>query len=293
MFKLEHHVQLMLIFTGIQLCLLRCHARRLAYREKVIFGQNLFIHLLQILMYIRSVHAVGSEISVFSVSGSVRHFLCLRDHADHIHAEAINSLFAPPGHHIVHFLTYFRIIPVQIRLLFGEQVQIIHLSVLIILPCRTAKARAPVIFFFPPDIIIMVWIFLRFPALHKPSMLIRGMVYHQIHDDLQPSLMGLFQHLIEILHRTELFHDRLIIANIISVVVIRRLIHRRQPDHIDAQLLQIIQLGRNSFQISDTIPIAIHKASRIDLIHHRFFPPLSFHPVFTPFSIQIHSDFSS
>ena len=54
--------------------------------------------------------------------------------------------------------------------------------------------------------------------------------------------MHSLQHPVKIFHGSEFLHDGLIIADIISVVVIRGLIYRGKPDHIHAELLQVIQL---------------------------------------------------
>ena len=57
--------------------------------------------------------AVGAVVPVkSSLHLSVRHLLGLGDHADHIHAEAVDPLLAPPGHHVKDFLPYLRVVPV-------------------------------------------------------------------------------------------------------------------------------------------------------------------------------------
>ena len=110
--------------------------------------------------------------------------------------------------------------------------QEIHVGLFIVFPCRTAEARSPVIwlfsvfFAFSPDIKITVWIIHALTALYKPCMFIGRMVYHKIHHDLDPKLMGTGEHPVIIFHRSKFCHDRLIIADIISVVIIRRLINR-------------------------------------------------------------------
>ncbi|MPN64034.1 hypothetical protein SDC9_211805 [bioreactor metagenome] len=48
---------------------------------------------------------------------------------------------------------------------------------------------------------------------------------------------------------------------------------RRKPDSIHAQLLQVIQLLDHSFKITNTIPVAIGKTTRIDLVENCFLPP--------------------
>ncbi|GFI58717.1 hypothetical protein IMSAG025_02181 [Muribaculaceae bacterium] len=156
------------------------------------------------------------------------------------------------------------------------------------LPGRPSEACPPVIgctavfLPFPPYIIIPVWIILGFPAFHKPLMFIGSVVHHQVHHNPDSPFMGLCQHLIKILHRSELIHNIPVIADIIPIVIIRRLIHRRQPNHIHSQILQIIQPAGNPLQIPDTIPVAVHKASGINLINYRLFPPCFNHNAIPP-----------
>jgi hypothetical protein len=48
----------------------------------------------------------------------------------------------------------------------------------------------------------------------------------------------------------------------------------RDPDRVDAQPLQIIQLGGNAIQVADAVVIAVHETTRIDLVKHSVLPPL-------------------
>ena len=70
--------------------------------------------------------------------------------------------------------------------------------------------------------------------------------------------MRLFKQLIEIRHRAEFRLNRLIIADVIAVIDVRGLVHRRQPNHIDAQLLQVVQPRRHTLQIADAVAVCIH-----------------------------------
>jgi hypothetical protein len=85
------------------------------------------------------------------------------------------------------------------------------------------------------------------------------------------------EHLFPVGQRSELLHDVVIVADVISVVVIRRFVDRRKPDDIDAELLQIVQLLNNSSQIADAVAVAIIEAARINLVDNAFLPPLLLH----------------
>ncbi len=67
------------------------------------------------------------------------------DQADNVHTESVHTFFEPPVHHIVNFLAYNRIFPVQVRLFFGEQMQVIHICCFVIFPCRTGETGTPVV----------------------------------------------------------------------------------------------------------------------------------------------------
>ena len=178
MFKLEYHVQL----TAIQICIFFClfdgDTCCLAYCDQVKFGQYLLIHFLKIFVYSRSVAYIRTVISI-EIVVYLSIWICrvFGNHTDDIHTETINALLTPPGHHIKYFFSYRIIFPVQVRLFFGETVQIIHSCGFVIFPCRTSEAASPVVrlfsfFWIFPDIVIAVWIILIFAALHKPVMLI-------------------------------------------------------------------------------------------------------------------------
>jgi hypothetical protein len=75
----------------------------------------------------------------------------------------------------------------------------------------------------------------------------------------------------------ELFHNVVVIADIVSVVVVRRPIEGRKPDDIDAKFLQVIELLNNSSQIADAVAVAIIEAARINLVDNAFLPLLLLH----------------
>src|SRR5699024_5126304 len=106
--------------------------------------------------------------------------------------------------------------------------------------------------------------------------------------DPDPSLMSCRQHSVEVFHGPEIFHDSPVIADVITVVVVRRLVDWRQPYHIDPQFLQIIHFFCDTVKVSDSVPVAVVKTARVYLINHGFFPPCSFHFHFHSPSSMLH-----
>ena len=106
-------------------------------------------------------------------------------------------------------------------------------------------------------------------------MLVGRMVGDQIQNDFQLAVVRRFEQRVEIFHRPEILHNRLIIGNIITVIVVRRTENRVQPDDINAQTFDIIELFRNPFQIAHAVAVRVFEGTRINLINDRFLPPFS------------------
>ena len=87
--------------------------------------------------------------------------------------------------------------------------------------------------------------------------------------------MGLFYQLLHILHGTKFLIHLPVIPDIVPVVLLRGIIDRAQPDDVNSQVFQIIQLPDNPLQIPEPVPIGIHKASRINLIYNGLLPPIA------------------
>ncbi len=111
----------------------------------------------------------------------------------------------------------------------------------------------------------------------EPGMLVRGVVDHQVHDQLDAAPVHFFQHFLPIGQAAEFGHDVLVVADIVAVVVVGRSVNRRQPDHVDAQLFEVIQFVDDAAQVADAVAVAVEEAARVDLVNDAFFPPLLLH----------------
>ena len=119
-----------------------------------------------------------------------------------------NALINPEIHNVITCLPDIWILPVQIRLFFRKQMQIILSACLIIFPCRPLETACPVVRFMTilwihPYIIVTIWIVPVFSAFHKPWMFIACVVENNIQNDTDASLMRLTQKFIEIFHRSK------------------------------------------------------------------------------------------
>ena len=119
----------------------------------------------------------------------------------------------------------------------------------------------------------MIRIVLAFFCFSKPTVFIRGMIQHQIHNNTDISLFCLRDQLLHVIKISEHGVNILIIGNIITVVILGRSAHRRQPDGVNAKLLKIVQSFYNSLDVADPVSVTVLKASGINLVNHRILPP--------------------
>ena len=92
-----------------------------------------------------------------------------------------------------------------------------------------------------PDVVIAVGVLAALAAFHKPGVLVARMVDNEVHDDLQAQAVSRGEHAVKVFHRAELVHNGTVVADIVAVVVVRALIHGRQPQHVYAELRKVRQ----------------------------------------------------
>ena len=107
-------------------------------------------------------------------------------------------------------------------------------------------------------------------------MLIRGVVHHHVHHHADVALACLGHEAIEISERAVLWIDVLVVGNVVAEIHVRRLIHRRKPDCIHAQLLEVVEPRSNPVQVADPVAIRVLKAARVYLVDHGILPPILF-----------------
>ena len=222
---------------GVTAGLVDVHHQHLPDREQLTCADaDGGIHLLEELLQPR---AVGHQRRVVAQAA---HSRCrftvgqrqgLADQVDHVHPEAVDATLHPPVHHRVDGLAHLRVLPVQVRLLPAEQVQEILTTSRVELPGRAHEVRAPVrrlgarsarsdaVPWWPPDVPIPLRGG-RIAGFYEPRMFIRGVVHHQVHDQLHAALVQRTDQFVHVLQRAEQRIDVGVIADVVAVVVLRR-----------------------------------------------------------------------
>ena len=260
--EVEHHVQLRAALRGEHFGHLHAQARRLAHSDGVVTAKALPPHLCQIFVQARAVkimldapQADGSRQRLAAVSQAV-----LRDQVDDVHAETVHALGQPPVDHVIDLAAQRGVIPVQVHLLFAEQVQRPFVPFGIVIPRGAGKKAHPVVRLFSvpafvPDVIVPAGTVGVVQGTLEPGVLVGGVVHHKVHDKLHAVRMCLSQQGVEILHGAELGHDFPVIPDVIAVVVVGGIVYGREPQQIYAQFLQIGQLFADAPQIAHAVAV--------------------------------------
>ncbi len=137
------------------------------------------------------------------------------------------------------------VIPVQVRLLAGEQVQV-PLAIINLSPGRFTEGGNPVAgrlrtvwpFPFTEDVALT---FFR-PATSgksflEPHVQVRGVVWDDIYNNLDSAVVKSFDHCVKVLKGPKTGVDVAVVGNVVPAVRERRRIKRTEPDSVDTQVL--------------------------------------------------------
>ena len=192
----------------------------------------------------------------------------------HVDAEAVGSVVGPESQCLLEFLVHVRILPIQIRLLLGEHVQV-PLAVVDLLPRRAAEQRLPVVrrqlavlaAAFAEDVAVACG---RTAAggerLDEHLVLVGRVVRHDVDDHLDAGFMRGGGHRVEIGH-------------VIAAVGQLGRVERAQPDRVDAEILQVIHFLGDTGDVSQPVAVHVFEAARVDLVDDGLLPPIVTHVV--------------
>jgi hypothetical protein len=97
----------------------------------------------------------------------------------------------------------------------------------------------------------------------------------EVHHQLHVPRVQLRDQLVELLERAEERVDVVVVGNVVAVVGHRRAVDRAQPDDVDTEQLEIVQVVQDSAEVTDAVTVAIGEAARIDLVDHGGLPPVA------------------
>src|SRR5690349_21851537 len=86
--------------------------------------------------------------------------------------------------------------------------------------------------------------------------------------------MRLIHEAVEVGGSAEQWIDGCVVADVIPDVPPRRRVDRREPDRIDPQVDEIVELAGDARQVAGAVAIAVGEAPRVDLVDDAVAPPV-------------------
>ena len=208
--------------------------------------------------------------------------LPLEEVRDRVQAEAVDAKLQPEPYDVQHGLLHGGVVVVEVGLVREEAVPVELLAYGIEGPVRRLgvaedDAYAGVVGVgVPPDEVVAeraVGVIARFL---KPAVRVRRVVEHEVRDNPYAPSVRLVNKCHEIVQRAVLRGDLVIVPNVVTAVASRGVVEGRQPEAVDAQPLEVVQLGREAAQV--TVPVVVGVEVRLDedLIEHGSLVPVGF-----------------
>ena len=104
-------------------------------------------------------------------------------------------------------------------------------------------------------------------------MLVAGVVDDQVHDHADAALMRLRDELSDVVDGSVVGKYRPVVGDVVATVAQRALLERQQPDAVDAEPLEVLELGDQTREVADTVVVPVIEGANGQLVEHRFLKP--------------------
>ena len=105
-------------------------------------------------------------------------------------------------------------------------------------------------------------------------MLVAGVVHDEVDDHAHAALVRGVDELHEVGEVAELGQHGGVVGDVVAAVPQRGLEERRQPEAVDAQPLQIVELGGEALEVADAVAVAVLEGADQDLVEDGAFEPV-------------------
>ena len=198
----------------------------------------------------------------------------LADLVGDVDPEAVDATPQPEAQHFVHRLRDRRLVPVEVRLLRQERVEVPLPCALVARPggALLAEGRDPVVRRAvprSPHVPRPARAAGIAPRLLEPRVAVRGVVGHEVEQDAEAQLVRPRDQRVGVGERAEARVNRRMVGDVVAEVGHRRAVDGRQPDGVGPQIADMLEPARDTAQVADPIAVAVGEGARVDLVHDR------------------------
>jgi hypothetical protein len=106
-------------------------------------------------------------------------------------------------------------------------------------------------------------------GLLEPLVLVRGVVERKVDDDAHVALVRLRDEILELVEGPEFGEDALEVGNVVATVAKRRLVDRGEPQRVDPEPLQVVELREQALQVARPVAITVNERPHHDFVEDR------------------------
>ena len=189
-----------------------------------------------------------------------------------VEAEPVEPDVEPEAEHLEHRFLHLRVLVVQIRLVAEEAVPVVLAALRVVRPVRRlgvdeddARVRVEVRVV-GPDVPVALRVVLAQPGLLEPRVVGRGVVDDEVDDDADAALVRGLDERAEVLDRAVVRVDAVEVGDVVAAVAKRRGVERQEPDAVDAEPLQVVELVLEAPEVARPVVVAVEERARVDLV---------------------------
>ena len=124
-----------------------------------------------------------------------------------------------------------------------------------------------------PDVPVGARVVLARARLLEPRVVGRRVVHDEVGDDAHAALVRLLDERLEVVDVPVVGVDAEEVGDVVAAVAERRLVHRQEPDAVDAEPLQVVELLDQPAEVAGAVVVAVVEAADVDLVEHRRLEP--------------------
>ena len=212
--------------------------------------------------------------------GFVAELRVFEEGGDGVEAEAGDAAVEPEVHGVEHGFFDGGVAPVEVGLLLVELVIVELVDGGDPLPRGAAEEGEPVVgrdaafvrvragagFAVVPDVPVVLGIGARAGGVDEPLVLVGGVVEDHVEDDADVALLGFGDEAVEVGEGAVLGVDVFVVGDVVAEVDLRRGVHGRDPDGVDAEGLEVVEALGDAVEVADAVAVGVLEGAGVDLV---------------------------
>jgi hypothetical protein len=197
-----------------------------------------------------------------------------------VEAEAVEAQAHPEADDVEQRLLDLGVVEVEVGLVVEEPVPVVLLAHRVPAPVGVLgvgeddASLGPPVVVVGPHVPVGLGVGAVLAGLLEPRVLVGGVVHHHVGDHPDATAVRLLDQLGGVVDRAVLGQHREEVRDVVAAVAQRRLEERQQPEAVDPQPLQVVELGREAPQVAGAVVVGVGEAPDQDLVEDRPLEPV-------------------